>query len=272
MSVFYLHTDWMMFAKQVLKFEEKGLTRLQKLMRIYYSRFDKIFVLNTDQFNWLTGDRMRFNPSNVFLTAHWVDAIFTKPSTPFLNRAGSFRRNPVLLYAGRLSPEKGIFELPDIFRNAQKEIPDLRMRIAGSGPSEEELKSVFPEAEFTGWINHEDLPKIYHSADLLILPSRFDTFSCVVLEALSCGLPVVAYNTKGPKDIINSSETGFLCETSDEMSRQTIHFFKDPSLMSSFKTAAIKRAAEYSADKIIGQMADNLELELPETTNVAATA
>lgn len=81
-TIFYLYTDWLMFAKQVLKFEKTGLTRLQRIMRLYYNRFDGIFVLNSDQYSWLIGKSMKFDASRVFLTAHWVDQLFRRTQFP----------------------------------------------------------------------------------------------------------------------------------------------------------------------------------------------
>ena len=266
-AYFYLHTDWIMFAKETMAMEETTLNRLQRIMRIYYNRFDHIFVLNSDQQKWLTGDSMRFDPSRILMTAHWADEVFSIRNDNFQDNLRYGEKGPVLLFAGRISQEKGVFELPGIFRKAREKIPNLQMLIAGTGPSENDLKIVFPEAEYTGWIDHEKLPGIYASADVLILPSRFDTFSCVVLEALSCGLPVIAYNTKGPKDIIQDSINGFLVETPDEMSEQIIAYFSDKNLQYSFKEAAIERANDFTADKILHQLLEDIELQTPLFVN-----
>jgi len=271
-TYFYLHTDWIMFAKETMDMQETGINRLQRMMRIYYNRFDHIFVLNSDQQKWLTGDIMRFDPSRVLMTAHWADAIFSKQDSNKPGNSNPGATGPVILFAGRISQEKGVFELPGIFRKARERIPNLRMLIAGTGPSENDLKMAFSEAEYTGWIEHDKLPEIYASADLLILPSRFDTFSCVVLEALSCGLPVIAYNSKGPKDIIQNSVNGFLVETPEEMSEQIIAYFSDKNLQDSFKEAAINRADDYTADKILNQLLQDIEIQTPHLVNGTSTA
>lgn len=271
-TYFYLHTDWIMFAKETMAMEEAGLNRLQRIMRIYYNRFDHIFVLNSDQQKWLTGDSMRFDPSRILMTAHWADQVFSIRNDNFYDHVRPVDKGPVVLFTGRISQEKGVFELPAIFRKARERIPNLRMLITGTGPSEKELKSAFPEAEYTGWIDHDKLPGIYASADVLILPSRFDTFSCVVLEALSCGLPVIAYNTKGPKDIIQDSVNGFLVETPDEMSEQIITYISDINLQKSFKKAAIERSNDYTADKILKQLFKDINIQTPLVVNGTATA
>ena len=257
-TFFYLHTDWIMFARQVLGMEDTGIRRLQRVMRIYYDQFDCVFVLNTDQWKWLTGGFMRFEPSRVLLTAHWTEDIFTESRISLSLPEVGVKREPVILFAGRISREKGVFELPLIFRKVREKIPDLKMLIAGTGPAENELKKAFPEAEYTGWIDHRKLPEIYESADLLILPSRFDTFSCVVLEALSCGLPVIAYNTKGPKDIIQDSQNGFLVDTMDEVKDRIIEYFANPAIHCAFRKAALDRADDYTAGNILQKLLEDV--------------
>jgi glycosyltransferase involved in cell wall biosynthesis len=257
-TFFYLHTDWIMFARQVIGIEDTGIRRLQRIMRVYYNRFDHIFVLNSDQQKWLTGSLMRFDPSRVLLTAHWAENIFTDRRNSPCQSNVSLIKEPVILFAGRISREKGVFELPRIFREAREKVPGLKMLVAGTGPAEKELKVIFPEAEYTGWIDHNSLPEIYASADLLILPSRFDTFSCVVLEALSCSLPVIAYNTKGPKDIIQDSQNGFLVDTNEEMRDRIIEYLSNPSIHDAFRNAARDRAEDYTADNILQKLLNDI--------------
>ena len=266
-AFFFLHTDWLMFAREVLSMEQPGLTRLQRLMKIYYKRFGNVFVLNTEQQQWLTGKAMGFDPGNVFLTAHWADRIFSETLISSPDAGGTTGLNtghlpdervdwlkPVALYAGRISKEKGVLELPGIARMIRSVIPEVQMVIAGTGPAEEELKKAMPDACYLGWVDRDHLPALYTASDVLLLPSRFDTFSCVVLEALSCGLPVVAYNSKGPRDILKDSVNGYLVETDEEMAGKVVRFFLDPDKQQEMKQAALQRAEEYQAEKIMDRL------------------
>jgi glycosyltransferase involved in cell wall biosynthesis len=251
---FYLHTDWLMFAQEALSLEQAGLNRLQRALRIYYNRYDSIFVLNTDQQKWLTGNRMRFDPSRVFLTAHWADPGFTERMQPENVIFQFDRHRPVILYAGRISREKGVLELPRIFGKIKAIFPEVQMVVAGTGPAEDELKTIMPDAIYPGWVGREELPELYHAADILLLPSRFDTFSCVVLEALSCGLPVAAYNTKGPKDILEHGVSGYLVETEEEIAGSVVGYFLDPAVRAMMKQAAQLRAENYQSETIMNRL------------------
>ncbi|NVN94134.1 MAG: glycosyltransferase [Bacteroidetes bacterium] len=258
---FYIHTDWITFAKKVLNIDRNNLNRFTRLLRMYYNAFDNLFVLNTDQQKWLTSPKMGFDASSVFMTAHWVEDIFIPKKAAKKKLFNIEHQEPVLLFAGRLSKEKGVMELPEIYQKIKTEIHDLKIVIAGNGPAENELRKALPEAIFLGWMEHDKLPNIYSSADLLILPSKFDTFSCVVLESLSCGLPVIAYNIKGPKDIIEDNKNGFLVSNTEEMAKNIIYYFNDISIQKSFKKAAIERSKNYNKSTILDQFLKDVELQ-----------
>ncbi|MHC1706392.1 MAG: glycosyltransferase [Bacteroidales bacterium] len=250
-AYFYLHTDWLTFSKKVLKLEKENTSRFRRLLRAYYKSFDGVFVLNTDHFSWLTNNKMDINNSQVFLTAHWTDSYF-HPVPADKKKYFNIEDNaPVILFAGRISHEKGVMELPVLYNSLKSVIPNIKIVITGNGPAENELRNALPDGIFMGWKDHQELPAIYSAADILVLPSQFDTFSCVVLEAFSCGLPVIAYNTKGPKDIINHGENGFLVHKPHEMTEYLISYFQNTQLREKMKTASRKRADDYTSDQIL---------------------
>ncbi len=255
---FYVHTDWMMFSDKVLHLEEQNKNRLRRLLRAFYRQFDGLFVLNKDQKKWLTGRDMGFDPMKVFLTAHWADDGFSPKTADKKRIFGITGSEPVILFAGRISDEKGVMEIPPIMEKVRASYPDVKVAFAGMGPKENALKALMPDAIFLGWVDHDKLPEIYSAADMLILPSQFDTFGCVVLEALSCGLPVVAYNTKGPKDIIINGLNGFLVKTRAEMADRIAEFLSDKKLRQRFKNESLKRAKDYDPDRIIARFMQDL--------------
>lgn len=260
-ATFFLHTDWITFARDALAMEQTGLDRMERLILFFYRRFNNIVVLNTDQQQWLIRNPMGFEPSRVFLSAHWADAQFTELPAGHCTGYPFDVQQPVLLYAGRLSKEKGVFDLPEIFRMVRAVFPEVQLVVAGTGPAGEELQELIPEASFLGWVSHEAMPSLFHVADILILPSRFDTFSCAALEALGCGLPVAAYNVKGPKDIILDSVNGFLVETPQEMAGKTVEYLLDPALRIYMKKAAVQRANEYKPGPIMDRLLQDIGIK-----------
>lgn len=270
---FYVHTDWLAFAQQNEALRDVNIDRVRRMMRALYSQFDGLFVLNSEQLKLFTSDS--FQLKNVFQTAHWASAHFQR--LPQLRRAavaGLRKDDVVLLYAGRLSEEKGVFELEDIFSAARKANPQVRLVFAGTGPAEAQLRERIPEAIFLGWQPQERLCELYNRADLLLLPSTFDTFGCVVLEAMSCGLPVCAYATKGPADIIDHGVNGFLVRTKEDFKGAVALFAAEPFAYEGLRAQAHNRSLDYRPEKIMGQMLQDLgmedsfvPLEFPEGAN-----
>ncbi|MDR1683376.1 MAG: glycosyltransferase, partial [Candidatus Symbiothrix sp.] len=256
---FYLHTDWLMFARKSLHIEGHNLNRVRRLLRSFYQSFDHVFVLNSDQKSWLSGMQMNIRAEKVHQTAHWVNECF-KPCEPDKeNLFGLTANEPVLLYVGRISPEKGVLELPSIYKGVKQKYENARIVIVGKGLALDELRKEIPDGIFMDWVVQSRLPEIYSSADILVLPSKFDTFSNAVLEALSCGLPAVAYKTKGPKDIIKHEKNGFLVDTKQEIHERIIEYL-DSTSKKSFQTSALKRAKDYNADAILSDFINTIGL------------
>jgi glycosyltransferase involved in cell wall biosynthesis/predicted metal-dependent phosphoesterase TrpH len=117
-----------------------------------------------------------------------------------------------VLYAGRLTREKGADLLADAFLAARERDPRLHLALAGGGPEEHVLRERLGEhATFLGWLEGDALATAYASADLFLFASRTDTFGQVLLEAQASGLPVVAVGEGGPTSIVVDDLTGCLC-------------------------------------------------------------
>jgi glycosyltransferase involved in cell wall biosynthesis len=108
---------------------------------------------------------------------------------------------PVLMYVGRVAPEKGL----DDFLGSRH--PGTRV-VVGTGPALDGLKAKYPDAVFTGKLTGDALASAYAAADCFVFPSRSDTFGLVMVEALACGVPVAGYPVQGPIDIVGPKGRG----------------------------------------------------------------
>jgi glycosyltransferase involved in cell wall biosynthesis len=116
-----------------------------------------------------------------------------------------------VLYAGRLTKEKGVDLLTDAFLAARRRDPRLHLVLAGGGPEEEALRRrLGRHASFLGWLEGDELARTYASADVFLFASRTDTFGQVILEAQASALPVVAADEGGPRALIEDGRTGLL--------------------------------------------------------------
>lgn len=122
--------------------------------------------------------------------------------------SGGEPSKPLLLYVGRLSAEKGVGQLQELF----SAIPEMRLAIVGDGPMRRELERQFEGTAtvFAGYLRGDELVSAYASADLFVLPSRTETLGLVLMEAMAAGCPVVACRAGGVPDAVEDGETGFL--------------------------------------------------------------
>ncbi|MBJ3783872.1 glycosyltransferase family 4 protein [Devosia sediminis] len=122
------------------------------------------------------------------------------PKTMFTDLAG-----PHLLYVGRVSAEKNVTAFLDL------DVPGSKI-VVGDGPDRAHLERAHPDARFVGYLHGEALAAAYRSADVVVFPSRTDTFGNVVTEALASGTPVAAYPVTGPRDILTDQRAGTVSE------------------------------------------------------------
>jgi glycosyltransferase involved in cell wall biosynthesis len=124
--------------------------------------------------------------------------------------SGGHPSGRLLLYAGRLAPEKGIERLKAILR----EVPGTRLAIVGDGPARRDLEREFAGTAtvFTGVLQGEDLAAAYASADAFLFPSTTDTLGLAMIEALASGLPIVAARSGASHEIVDEEENGLLYE------------------------------------------------------------
>lgn len=108
---------------------------------------------------------------------------------------------PVQLYVGRVAIEKNIAAFLECRTPGSKVV-------VGAGPDLAALRDRFSEVRFLGALHGADLASAFTAADVMVFPSRTDTFGLVNLEALACGIPVAAFPVAGPLDIVGADGTG----------------------------------------------------------------
>jgi len=122
-----------------------------------------------------------------------------------------------VLFSGRFVALKGlqniIRAIPDVLRY----YPDVVFAFAGAGSREPYLRMLgemkIPQRNFEFcYVNHYDMPHLYNSVDMLVLPSLCDSFPYAVLEAMACGLPVIATSVGDIPKLVQDGKTGFLIE------------------------------------------------------------
>ncbi len=163
-----------------------------------------------------------------------------------------------VLYAGRLTREKGADLLAESFLRAHAADPRLHLLLAGGGPEEGELRARLGErATFLGWLEGEDLARAYASADVFLFCSVTDTYGQVVLEAGASGLPVVAVAEGGPASLVENRHTGLLCGAdADHLAGAVLQLAASPLLRRHLGASAARAARERSWERAMAQLAE----------------
>jgi glycosyltransferase involved in cell wall biosynthesis/predicted metal-dependent phosphoesterase TrpH len=169
-----------------------------------------------------------------------------------------------VLYAGRLTREKGVDLLAESFLRAHRSDPRLHLLLAGGGPEEDELRDHLGErATFLGWLEGEDLARAYASADIFLFCSTTDTYGQVVLEAGASGVPVVAVAEGGPASLVENRHTGMLCQPDpDHIAGTILQLSASPLLRRHLGASAVRAARERSWGRAMEQLAAGYERAL----------
>ncbi|RCW42158.1 glycosyltransferase family 4 protein [Paenibacillus prosopidis] len=152
----------------------------------------------------------------------WSRGIDTAAYHPKVNREDLFTRHDIgndkfiVLYVGRLAPEKNVETAIEAFASFQRRVcPESVMVLAGDGPSMEMLRKKCldeqVDARFIGFTTMPELQRWYAAADVFLFPSPTETFGNVVLEAMACGTPVICANKGGVVDTVEHGVTGLRC-------------------------------------------------------------
>jgi len=186
-------------------------------------------------------------------------------SAELRQRWGVDGNTPVVLYVGRIAPEKNLDLAVRCFRAVQQQVPKARYVWVGDGPARAALQAANPDFIFAGMQLGEALAQHYASADLFPFPSLSETFGNVILEALASGLPVVAYEEGAAREHLRTGHNGYRIEIGNERAfiEAATTLACNASLIRHMGRAAHASIAGLSPDAVIHEF-ENLLRELAE--------
>jgi glycogen(starch) synthase len=156
-------------------------------------------------------DLFDVEPEKVDMIPNEVDgSVFTDHG----DGAGRGWHGPLILFAGRLEYEKGVQTVLEALPSIERQVPGVGLIVAGAGTYRASLEQrardigLDGQVRFAGFVEEPDLRSLYRTADLVVVPSLYEPFGLVALEAMASGAPVVAADTGGLREIVEHGATG----------------------------------------------------------------
>ena len=242
------YLKWLPFRSAIRNFLDKKLTRL-------YEKADLILAPTLSMKEFLVGRGT--DPDRIGIWGRGVDGQKFGPnykSEALIAQWGG-REKTKILFVSRLVHYK---ETAMLIRLSHILRPNTLLIITGEGPERAHMEEECDPSKtiFTGKLVGRQLAEVYASADMFVFPSLTDTFGNVVLEAMASGLPVLAANEGGPKNIIQDGKTGYLLEPKNEKAfNEKIEILIDnPSHYKEMRVNVLEYAQNVSWDNIIKQL------------------
>ncbi len=242
-----------LFGKKVIvslhsiySFPKKGL--YSRFVKLLLNLSDYVLCLSKKSYDEMATLGIKKDKIKVF--TYWIDLDkFKKVSK---TRAGNF----TVSYVGRLVEEKGLREL---LKELTRWDGSIDLIIAGTGPMEEEILEAAKGAknlQFVGKVNQEDLPQLYSSVNLTIVPSTSkEGFGRVIIESLACSTPVLASNSGSIGEVMDTSVGKMIDITPANIRRWVEYYYKNPNklrkLSERCRNFVLNRYSEKNAEQII---------------------
>ncbi|HYJ78786.1 MAG TPA: glycosyltransferase family 4 protein, partial [Longimicrobiaceae bacterium] len=207
----------------------------------------------------IPAERIHFLPNG-------IDTLAFRPAAPderaALRRAlGVEGDGPLVLYVGRLSPEKGPSVLLDAWERVAATAPGARLALVGGGPEAAGLRARLAGSPAASSVHlhgpDHDTARWFRAADLFVLPSLREGLSNALLEALGCGLPVVSTRVSGSVDAFAAADLGELATPGDAagLAAALSRLLADPGRRLACGAAARELAVrEYALERVVDRL------------------
>jgi phosphatidyl-myo-inositol alpha-mannosyltransferase len=239
------------FARE--HFEGKVYTAIAPLMRPVWNRVDKrLAVSEAARFSVCS----RMGEADVQIVPNGADVdVFASA------KGASLPAGRKLLFVGRLEPRKGFPVALRAFAELAPEYPDLRLIVVGDGPEKHAVNDLAPDVRarvhMLGKVSYEALPTYHQSSDIFISPATgSESFGIVLVEAMAAGLPLVASDIAGYREVARHGQEGLLVRPCDPvaLAEGVRQLLDAPELAARLAANGYRRSQEFAWDRIIDQI------------------
>jgi glycosyltransferase involved in cell wall biosynthesis len=249
--------------------------KVRDIERLLVEQSDRIICCSNYMFDHIQHElgavnaKIRVIPNGVEVSR------FKGDGEPHLIPTGVSENRKVILYVGRIVREKGIFTLLDAFEELRIRGKDVSLVFVGEGPLKEDLakeilwRKLSDRVKLAGFVDEQKLVSLYNSSDVFTLPSQYEPFGMVVLEAMASKIPVVVSDVGGLSEIVDDGITGVKVRASDPhaLAEGILRVLEDQGLSERLKENAYQMVQEKYKWNLIAEKT----LEVYATSSVKAS-
>ena len=196
----------------------------------------------------------RYFPGDYIIIPNGIDcARFAAPDLRPIEQFNDGRPN--ILFVGRMEKRKGFRHLVRAFPHVKESIPDARLIVCGAFSDKEKAPFIryaravkLRSVHFVGYVSPEELPRYYRTATVFCAPSTgFESFGIILLEAMAAGVPIVASDIAGYRQVVEHGCEGLLVPPADEhaLAHALVDLLREPERRAEMRECGKRKAAQY---------------------------
>jgi 1,2-diacylglycerol 3-alpha-glucosyltransferase len=166
----------------------------------------------------------------------------------------------ILIFVGRIGPEKRVAELYNIVSPVMKKHKHVKMLFVGDGPAHESLQKqaietgLANQTVFTGFVDWKEVYRLYSLSNLFVTASLSEVHPMTLIEAAICGVPSLARRDDSYLDLIEEGKNGYLANSDEEMTELIEKLINDDAKLHSFSQEALRISQKFSAENHVNRM------------------
>ena len=227
---------------------------------------------------------IQYFPGDYTIIPNGIDCErFSSPAIQPIEQFNDGRPN--ILFVGRMDKRKGFRHLLRAYPRIKEAIPDARLIVVGAFEDKDKAQFLrysrahrLHGVHFVGYVSPEELPRYYRTANLFCAPNTgFESFGIILLEAMAAGVPIIASDIAGFRDVLQDESEGLLVppENARELARAAIDLLRDPTRRAEMGACGKRKAAQYDwsiiAQRVLSYY-EELIAALPASTKFRSSA